>query len=110
MTPSAELTVFEQQTLLAALRLRSSGYGIAIRDEIARITGRSPAIGTVYAALDRLAEKEFLSTRKGEPTQERGGRRKLYFIVTPKGRAALQRTLRSLDALRAGTTLAGVLS
>lgn len=109
MSQAPQLTLVEQHALLATLRLHPSGYGITIRDEIVATTGRHASIGTVYAALDRLAMKGFLTTRQGEPTTERGGRRKLYFLVTTRGHAALRRALRSLDALRAGTELAGAL-
>jgi PadR family transcriptional regulator PadR len=107
MLSESELTALEQHALLAVLRLHPAGYGVNIRDEIARVTGRSPSFGTVYATLDRLATKGYVSSRQGEPTAERGGRRKLYFAVTARGQIALRRALRSLDALRAGTKLAG---
>src|SRR3954452_7413286 len=50
----AELTTLEQHALLAALRLDPNGYGVTIRGEIERHTGRAPSFASVYGALDRL--------------------------------------------------------
>ena len=104
---SIDLTFVEQQALLAALRLHPSGYGVTIRDEIERLTGRTLSFGTVYSVLDRLVTKGYLATHHGERTAERGGRRKLHFSVTAPGQTALRSALHSLDALRAGVDLAG---
>jgi PadR family transcriptional regulator len=106
---STELTALEQQTLLAVLRLHPHGYGVSIRDEIKQQTGRAPSFGSVYAALDRLRSKGYLKTKQGEPTAERGGRRKLYFVINARGQMTLRQALQSLDALRAGTDFAGAL-
>jgi DNA-binding PadR family transcriptional regulator len=103
---STELTAVEQQVLLAALRLHPNGYGVSIRDEIERQTGSAPSFGTIYTILDRLASKGFLKSRQGEATAERGGRAKLYFMITAPGQTTLRHSLVSLDALRRGTTLA----
>jgi PadR family transcriptional regulator PadR len=106
---SAELTALEQQTLLAVLRLHPQGYGVTIREEIEQQTSRTPSFGTIYATLDRLCSKGYLKSKEGEPTAERGGRRKLYFVITARGQMALRQALQSLDALRAGTDFAGAL-
>jgi DNA-binding PadR family transcriptional regulator len=107
MGSSCDLTSVEQQALLAVVRLHPKGYGVSIRDEIEKQTGRTVSFGAIYATLDRLETKGFVKQKAGEPTSERGGRRKLYFTITAPGQLALTNTLRSLDALRAGTELAG---
>jgi PadR family transcriptional regulator, regulatory protein PadR len=105
-----ELTALEQQALLATLRLHPNGYGVTIREEIELQTGRAPSFGTIYATLDRLCSKGYLKSKAGEPTAERGGKRKLYFVITARGQLTLRQSLQSLDALRAGTDFAGALS
>ncbi len=110
MASGVDLTALEQQTLLAVLRLHPRGYGVSIRDEIDQQTGRGISFGTIYATLDRLSSKGYLASKSGEPTAERGGRRKLYFIITARGQVALRQALQSLDALRAGTDFAGARS
>ncbi|MNC99957.1 hypothetical protein D3C83_184190 [compost metagenome] len=40
--------------------------------------------------LTRLEEKGFLKSRMGDPSQERGGRRKRIFTLTAAGKRALE--------------------
>lgn len=74
----------ELMVLLALLRVRNA-YGVPISREIAEHTGREVAIGSVYAALERLQRKGLVSSALGEPSPERGGRAKRYFQITGKG-------------------------
>ncbi len=39
----------------------------------------------MYAALDRLERKGFVSSALGDPTPERGGRAKRFFRITARG-------------------------
>lgn len=94
-----ELTTLEQHLLLAIIGLHPSAYGISIQDHIKDRTGREPSIGSVYASLDRLEEKGFVSSRQGEPTAERGGKRKLYFTITSPGQHSLRQSLQAIDSL-----------
>jgi DNA-binding PadR family transcriptional regulator len=98
----AYLGEFEQLVLLALLRLGADAYGISVRQEIARRTGRVPSLGTVYAALNRLEQKRLVAAYLGDPTPERGGRRKKHYTVLPAGRRALNEALRSLRRLAQG--------
>ncbi|BAU91175.1 putative transcriptional regulator, PadR-like family [Methylorubrum populi] len=95
----------DQQIMLAILRLHPNGYGISIRDELESRTKQKWSLGSIYAAVDRLEERGFLKSREGEPTAERGGRRKIYFELTGIGRATLDSSLSALDALRGYTGL-----
>ena len=91
---------FEQLVLLSLMRLGSEAYGVAIRDEIERQTGRNVTLGAVYTTLLRLEDKRLVATRLGEPTPQRGGRRKKYYRPLASGRRELAA---SIDALRAMT-------
>ena len=98
MARREHLGEFEQIVLLAVLRLGEDAYGVPIRTEIERRTGRSLTVGALYRTLDRLENKGFVNSRFSDPTPERGGRSKRYFTVRPLG----LRTLRaSRDALAA---------
>lgn len=81
---------FEQILLLAALRLGDDAYGTSIRREIATRAGRQVSIGAAYATLDRLVEKGLLRERDVAGTDERGGRTRRFFTVTPAGIQALE--------------------
>ena len=90
---------FEQVVLLAVARLEGDGYGMTVRREIERRTGRDVSIGAVYATLDRLERKGFVTSRTGDPTPERGGRARRHFELTRSGVRALRDTRRMLVAL-----------
>jgi PadR family transcriptional regulator PadR len=82
---------FEELVLLALVRLRET-YGVPIRREIGERTGRDVSFGAVYTTLERLERKGYVSSRMGEPTQERGGRAKRYFRIEAPGVRALNET------------------
>lgn len=89
---------FEELVLLIIGVLYPDAYGLAIRNEIRKQTGRSAAIGAVHSALSRLEEKGFLKSHLGDSTSERGGRRKKLYIITAEGKKAVEhnRSLRNL--------------
>jgi PadR family transcriptional regulator PadR len=88
-----QLGPFEELVLLALVRLRDNAYGVTIRQEIAKRTSKDVSLGAVYTTLDRLQGKGYVSSRWGEPTAERGGRAKRYFLIEAPGRRALNSTL-----------------
>lgn len=90
---------FEQLVLLAVLSLGDDAYGMRIRDELRETAGREVSVPTVYSALSRLEEKGLVSTRMGEPTAERGGRAKKFFLVRPEGVEALRESRAMLDRM-----------
>jgi PadR family transcriptional regulator, regulatory protein PadR len=106
----SDLTLVEQQMLLAVMRLHPNAYGVSIRDEIKKRTGKSYSFGSVYAVLERLEGHAMIASREGEASATRGGRRKLYFTITGTGQSALQASLRAMDAMRAGVKLKGALA
>jgi len=105
-----ELTTLEQHALLAIVALHPDAYGISIQDHIGRIAGYEPPIGSIYAALDRLEEKGFVRSKQGEATRERGGRRKLHFLITAPGRRALIGSLNAVSSLGRAARLQEVLA
>ena len=100
-TPSS-LGDFEQLVLLALVRLGDRAYGIAIHDEIVERAGRDVTVAAVYKTLERLEDKGLAVSSLGEPTAERGGRRKKYFRIQPAGRRALRHALASIRRMSSG--------
>ncbi len=96
---------FEHITLLALLRLEDRAYGVTVRQEIQSRANREVSIGAVYATLDRLEAKGYVTSQRGDPTPERGGRSKRFFRVTAKGVAALNRTQQALQRMTEGLDL-----
>lgn len=99
---SGPLGVFEQLVLFALARLGDDAYGVAIRRDIEAETGRRISSGAVYTTLDRLRARGFVSSRWGEPTPERGGRRKRFYRLEPAGLQALARTYAALQRMSNG--------
>src|SRR5579859_4929544 len=93
---------FEMMVLLALIRLGEEAYGVPISREIEECTGREAALGSVYAALERLEEKGLAGSRMGDPTAERGGRAKKFFFVTEEGMRDLRATQRALVTMWKG--------
>ena len=83
---------FELIVMLAIHRLGPDAYGMRIWEEIEARTGRKSLIAAVYAALERLERKRYVSSWVGDPTPVRGGRAKRFFRIENPGYAALERT------------------
>ncbi len=90
---------FEHVALLAVARLKGDGYGVTIRKEIERRTGRAVSIGAIYATLERLVAKGHISSRSGPSTPERGGRSKRFYGLEPGGATALEASRTILDRM-----------
>jgi PadR family transcriptional regulator len=102
MTKKDQLGSFELMVMLVLMRLGDNAYGVPICEELEKRTGRDVAVGSVYAALERLEDKGFVTSELGEPTAERGGRAKKYFHVTGRGLKEVRETQRSLVKLWQG--------
>ena len=103
--PSSPLGVLEEQVIVAVLRTGDEAYGMNVRREIERVTGRELAIGAVYATLDRLEAKGLLRSTRA---MREGARR--TFAVTAAGARALTETRAMRDALWQGVDLRGVMA
>jgi PadR family transcriptional regulator, regulatory protein PadR len=99
----------ELMVLLAVMRPARDAYGVLISRDIAEKSGREVALASVYAALERLERKGFLTSSLGAPTAARGGKARTYFKATPAGiqeareaHATLLRLSNGLPSLEAG--------
>jgi len=99
--PSA-LGDFEQLVLLGVLRLGDRAYGAAIREEIHERSGRDVSISAVYTTLDRLETKGLVRSWIGEPTHERGGRRRKFYALRPAGETALREAYTAFRGMARG--------
>ncbi len=89
MTKGKYLAEFELYVMSALSLLGDEAYGVTIRREIEERSGRSVAIGAVYATLARLADKGLVSFRVSEPLPVQGGRSRKHARLTAAGRRAL---------------------
>ncbi len=81
---------FEEQVMLAVVRTADEAYGMAVRRELERVTGREVTIGAVYATLDRLEAKRLVRSVRADVAGSPGSRR--VFAVTRRGAEALADT------------------
>lgn len=92
----------EYIVLLALVRLGPEAYGMTVRREIDKRTGRDVSIGAVYATLERLEAKGYVKSFTGEPTAERGGRAKRLFQIEADGKRALRASQQAIRKMTAG--------
>lgn len=102
MPPQSTLGEFEQLVLLALLRIGRDAYGVSICQDITDRTGRDVSLGAVYKTLDRMELKGLVRSRVGEPTPERGGRRKKHYRLEAAGERALRASVTALRNMTEG--------
>ena len=103
MTPStSNLGEFEQLVLLAVLRLGDEARAIDLRDEIETKAERSVSRGALYATLDRLEAKGYLTWLVEDATPERGGIPRRVYAATREGLHALRVQRRAVARLSEG--------
>jgi DNA-binding PadR family transcriptional regulator len=105
MARTHSLGELELLVLLAVARLADDAYGVPIAREIETAGKRYVALGSVYAALDRLEKKGLVRSMLGEATQERGGRAKRYFRITAQGVRAARSACQSFIGMWQGVPL-----
>lgn len=93
---------FEYAVLLAVLHLNGEAYAVPIRELIEERTGRPVSRGALYTGLDRLESKACLKSWMGDATEERGGKAKRYYAVTPAGLKAIRATHEALTRMTRG--------
>lgn len=98
----AALGEFEQLVLIAIVRLEADGYGATIRRDIETRTSRRLSISAVYTTLERLELKGCVRSWVGEPTAERGGRRRKHFELTALGARSLRAAYSAYTGMAAG--------
>ena len=79
------LGAFEELVLLTIGALDENAYGVTIKVELEKTLSKPISIGALYAALQRLEEKNWVSSRVGGITETQGGRRKQYYDITKEG-------------------------
>lgn len=97
-----DLTLYETIHLLAIVRCGDNAYGVTIKNEIFEMTGREISYGTLYSYLDQLFRKDLVKKTPGSPTQERRGRRKIFYSLTAGGAKALQAAHRLQQSIWTG--------
>src|SRR4051794_39106886 len=95
-------TLTENQYLILAAVAGQAGraYGVSIRDAIGDTVGMDLSYGRIYTTLEQLEQNGLVKGKWGEPTAERGGRRKRHYQITGIGQQALSAEERRRLALQ----------
>jgi DNA-binding PadR family transcriptional regulator len=82
--------VFEQAVLIAVATLDREASGATIVAAVRERLKRNVHSGSVHSTLQRLEQKQLITSRKG-PMPDRGGRPRRYYAVNEEGLRALRR-------------------
>jgi DNA-binding PadR family transcriptional regulator len=102
MAKGARLGELELYVMLALAQLGADAYGVGIRQEIERRTGRDVAIGAVYATLARLEGKGLVRFTLSDAQPVQGGRARKIFHLMPAGARALAHSTSMLARMMHG--------
>lgn len=89
----------EGLVLLTITALGENAYGVSIQQDLEDRCRRTISIGALHSTITRLEEKGLLKSWLGGATQERGGRSKRYYDITPSGKKVLQEAKSLRDEL-----------
>lgn len=80
----------EELIMLSICRLKNEAYCVPILQEAQKHTGKKWTLSGIYIPLGRLEKKGYVESYFGEPSPERGGKRKRYYRITREGFKALK--------------------
>lgn len=81
---------FQELVLMMVIVLGDDAYGNEIQRELEETLNERLSTGAIQTALKRMEEKGFLSSKWGDATQRRGGKRKRIYSATPYAHQVLQ--------------------
>lgn len=96
---------FEVLVLAALQRLGPDAYAVTVKHDIESRAGRPASLGSIHAALGRLADKGFVVFWASDPLPVRGGRSRKHSRITPAGLRALRQSTTSLVRMIEGLEL-----
>jgi DNA-binding PadR family transcriptional regulator len=100
--PGSSLGEFELLVLLATMSLGEGAYPVAIANDIEARTGRTASRTAVLITLERLEDKDLVTSRYGDPTPERGGRAKRFFKPNSRGLQAVRNAVAQIETMTKG--------
>jgi DNA-binding PadR family transcriptional regulator len=80
---------FEELVLLMVAAQHDKAYGVSILEQLEAELTKSLNISAVHVALKRMEDKGYVKSRFGGITEDRGGRRKRYYVITALGKRML---------------------
>lgn len=81
---------FQELILMTVIVLQEQAYGNEIQRDLEERLNERLSMGAIQTALKRMEEKGFLTSKWGEASQRRGGKRKRIYAATPEAYQTLQ--------------------
>jgi PadR family transcriptional regulator PadR len=95
----SQIGELEELVLLTVGSIYEQAYAVMILEVIKDHTGRNIDVTAIHSVLRRLENKGFLTSSMGGATQERGGRRKKFFVLSQSGRQTIDEVMSVRSAL-----------
>lgn len=95
-----QLTRADETLLVAIHCLGGDAFSTAILEELLERAEKKVTVGSLWVSLDSLAERGYV--RKNPRPGDSGGRPRVYYTLSPKGRRALKRTREMQERLWSG--------
>ena len=80
---------FEELVLLTVAAQHDEAYGVSIKEGLEQSLEKKVNISAIHVALKRMEDKGLVTARLGGITQDRGGRRKKFYVITALGKKML---------------------
>lgn len=74
-----------EEAVLLITMYTEEAYGVSVAEEYKKQTGSTISIPAIHTVLRRLEDKGLVTSRMGDSSPERGGRRKRLYAPTPFG-------------------------
>lgn len=74
-----------EETVLIIVLMKDRSYGVEVAKVYEAHMKQSISLPAIHMVLKRLGQKGLVTSDFGEPTPERGGKRKKYYQGTPAG-------------------------
>lgn len=74
-----------EETVLTIVLMKEQSYGVEIVQIYERHMNQTISLPAIHIVLKRLEKKGLVKSAFGEPTPERGGKRKKYYQATQTG-------------------------
>jgi PadR family transcriptional regulator len=95
-----QLTLSDETLLISVHCLGEEAFSTSILEELARRAEKRVTVGSLWVSLDGLADRGYV--RKNPRRGESGGRPRVYYVLSPKGRRALKRSRELHERVWAG--------
>lgn len=91
------LTRADEMLLVCIFVLDGDAFSTTIRQEMASRARKKITVGSLWVALDQLAERGLIEKESRKNPDRKGGRPRIYYALTMAGRKSLKKT-REMDA------------